>query len=73
MIRFLKGFKRKCRDNLVKAEEQKHMFVQKNEEGDFKLCTNCAEGEYWHRIDSSDMFCPHIALLKDGKCSAYRR
>lgn len=40
---------------------------------DEQICRSCAEGAYWLRLDSSEVVCPKISLLHNGKCSAYRK
>ena len=37
-----------------------------------QICSSCAEGAYWLKLDPNEVFCPKISLLHDGKCSAYR-
>ena len=38
-----------------------------------KICSFCAEGSYWCRLDSSEVICPHISYLKNGKCPKFRK
>lgn len=37
-----------------------------------QICSLCAEGAYWLKLDLNEVFYPKISLLHDGKCSAYR-
>lgn len=37
-----------------------------------KICSFCAEGAYWCRLDSSEVICPHISCLKNGKCPMFK-
>lgn len=48
-------------------------FEQKKASSQTQICTTCAEGEYWLKLDPKEVFCPKISSLNNGKCSAYRR
>ena len=40
---------------------------------DKQICSSCAEGAYWLKLDPNEVFCPKISLLHNGRCAAYRK
>ncbi len=71
----------RIKDNDIFTKETSLKFLNKAQNNsednrkanDKQICRSCAEGAYWLRLDSSEVVCPKISLLNNGKCSAYRK
>ena len=46
----------------------KNLFVKKEQQ----ICSNCKIGEYYLKIDGSELFCPHIECHTGFKCVNYK-
>ena len=58
----------------LKMPKTENVVRSGDEEADSKkICSFCAEGSYWCRLDSSEVICPHISCLEDGKCPMFKR